>query len=50
MGKVLKIALGVVLIAAGLFSYIFWYDALWTVVKGCVGIFAILAGIICFMI
>jgi hypothetical protein len=50
MNKALKILLGIVFILAGLVSLYFWYGDLWTVFKGCVGLIAIMAGLVCFML
>ena len=41
-----KITLGIVFILLGLIALIRWWPSLWTVVKGCIGLFFILAGVI----
>jgi uncharacterized membrane protein HdeD (DUF308 family) len=41
-----KIILGIVFIVLGLVALIRWWPSLWMVIKGCVGPFLILAGII----
>jgi small-conductance mechanosensitive channel len=43
---VAKIILGIVFILLGLVALIRWWPSLWTVIKGCVGLFFILAGVI----
>ncbi|MDI6703617.1 MAG: hypothetical protein QME40_02965 [bacterium] len=50
MKKALKIILGVGLIVFGLVLAILWWKSLLVIIKGCIGIVLILAGIICFMI
>lgn len=42
----LKVILGLIFIALGVWAVIVWWPHLWTVVRGCVGLFAILAGAI----
>jgi len=42
----LKIVLGLILIGVGIWAVIGWWQALWTVFKGCIGLFLILAGAI----
>lgn len=41
-----KMVLGVAFILLGLIALIRWWPSLWTVIKGCVGLFMILAGVI----
>lgn len=41
-----KIILGIVFILLGLVALIRWWPSLWTVIKGCIGLFLILAGVI----
>jgi len=41
-----KIILGIVFILIGLVALIRWWPSLWTVIKGCIGLFFILAGVI----
>jgi hypothetical protein len=48
--KALKIALGIIFIGLGIWEIVACWDAVWTVIKGCAGIFLILAGAICFLI
>ncbi|RKY26505.1 MAG: hypothetical protein DRP61_05820 [Candidatus Omnitrophota bacterium] len=43
---VLKIALGVVLVGLGIWAIIAWWRDLLLVIKGCIGLFLILAGAI----
>ncbi len=42
----LKIVLGLILIGLGVWAIIGWWEALWTVFKGCIGLFLIFAGAI----
>jgi len=42
----LKILIGVVLIAIGLVLVIIWWPYLWGLVQGCLGLFLIMAGAI----
>lgn len=50
MGKVLKIILGAALVILGLgLVYLFRFDVL-TLIQGSLGLFLILAGLICFAI
>jgi len=44
--SLLKIILGIALIFLGLLGVIIWRYSLWTVFKGCIGLFLILAGAI----
>jgi len=41
-----KIILGIVFVLLGLWALIHWWSSLWTVIKGCIGLFFILAGVI----
>jgi hypothetical protein len=43
---VLKVIIGLVLIGLGAWAIILWWPQLLSVVKGCVGLFLILAGLI----
>ncbi|MFA5008783.1 MAG: hypothetical protein WC546_06140 [Candidatus Omnitrophota bacterium] len=43
---IVKIILGIVLILLGLVALISWWSSLLTVIKGCIGLFLILAGVI----
>lgn len=43
---VIKLILGVALIVIGLIALISWYKELFTIIKGCIGLFVILAGAI----
>ena len=43
---ILKILLGLVFIGLGLWAVIVWWQSLWIVFKGCIGLFLILAGAI----
>jgi uncharacterized membrane protein YkgB len=46
----IKMLVGIVLIVAGLWAIIGWWSSLITVLKGCVGLFLGLAGLIFFAI
>ena len=46
----LKIILGLIFVALGLGAIFIWRVDVLTVIKGCVGVFVLLAGIICFAI
>ncbi|MBI4972332.1 MAG: hypothetical protein HZA27_04355 [Candidatus Omnitrophica bacterium] len=46
MGTMLKVILGLVFLALGALALIKWWPDLLLVVKGCIGLFLILAGII----
>lgn len=48
--KALKIILGIVLVAIGIGGICLWWKDLLTVIKGCIGTFFILAGLVCFLI
>lgn len=45
-GVILKIILGIVFVLLGLLAVVGWWQDLWTVFKGCIGLFLILAGVI----
>ena len=42
----LKVVVGVVLVILGLVAVVGWWGSLWVVVKGCIGLFLIMAGAI----
>jgi hypothetical protein len=42
----IKLIIGIVLVILGLAAVIGWWSSLWVVVKGCVGLFLIMAGAI----
>jgi len=42
----MKIAIGVILVILGVWAVFGWLPYLWTVIKGCIGLFLILAGVI----
>jgi len=49
MNKYLKIILGLIIILAGVYVYVAWtgaLQALWTVVKGCIGLAVIMIGLL----
>lgn len=46
VGTVIKVILGLALLVLGVGAVIRWWQPLLTVVKGCIGLFLILAGII----
>lgn len=50
LGKIVKVLLGLVLIAAGLYSYKWWWPELLMVIKGCLGVFIALIGLVVVMI
>ncbi len=41
-----KIAIGAILVILGIWAVIGWWQYLWQVFKGCIGLFLILAGLI----
>ena len=41
-----KISIGVILVILGIWAVFGWWSFLWMVIKGCIGIFLILAGVI----
>lgn len=43
---IIKLILGMVLIILGLIALISWHEELFTIIKGCIGLFVILAGVI----
>jgi hypothetical protein len=43
---IFKVALGLVFLVLGIMAILRWLPALLTVIKGCIGLFLILAGII----
>ncbi|OPX30523.1 MAG: hypothetical protein B1H08_01405 [Candidatus Omnitrophica bacterium 4484_171] len=43
---VMKIAIGVILVILGVWAVFGWWSFLWDVIKGCIGLFLILAGVI----
>lgn len=45
-----KVILGVVFVLLGIWEIIACWDAVWTLIKGCAGIFLILAGVVCFLL
>lgn len=47
---ILKIILGLIFVALGLGAIFIWRVDVLTVIRGCVGVFVLLAGIICFAI
>jgi len=47
---VVKILIGIVLVVLGLLAIWFFKKALWTVIKGCIGPFLVLVGLIFFAI
>ena len=46
VSTILKVVLGLALIALGLWAIIGWWSSLVVVFKGCVGLFLVLAGLI----
>jgi hypothetical protein len=46
MSTILKVILGLVLLALGVLAVLRWWHPLLMIVKGCVGLFLILAGVI----
>jgi len=46
LSTVLKVILGLVFLVLGVWAVIAWWQDLLLVIKGCIGLFAILAGII----
>lgn len=49
-GKALKIILGLALAVLGVGAIYFWRWEVLTLIKGCVGVILLLAGLICFAI
>ncbi|UCD15041.1 MAG: hypothetical protein JSV34_04785 [Candidatus Omnitrophota bacterium] len=45
-----KVIVGLVLIILGILAIIRWWDSLWTVVRGCAGLFLFLAGAVTILI
>ncbi|MFA6282040.1 MAG: hypothetical protein WCY05_06050 [Candidatus Omnitrophota bacterium] len=43
---VVKIILGMIFIIFGLIALMHWWPSLWIIIKGCIGLFLILAGVI----
>ena len=53
MDKALKIIMGLLVVLAGLYSYIQWpgnLAALWTIIKGSVGLIVILIGLLLILV
>jgi hypothetical protein len=48
LSKALKIILGIIFVALGAYTIYLWWADLLMVVRGCVGLFLILAGLIAF--
>ena len=46
VSTILKVILGLAFLALGVGAIVVWKQDLWTVVKGCIGLFLILAGVI----
>jgi len=46
LGTILKVILGLVFLALGVLALLRWWSILLMVIKGCIGLFLILAGII----
>ena len=46
LGTILKVALGLVFLGLGVMAILRWWALLLIIVKGCIGLFLILAGII----
>ena len=46
----IKMVIAIILFGIGVWAIIGWWRELWTVFKGCIGLFLILAGIITFAI
>ncbi len=45
-GAIFKVILGLIFLALGVLAVVGWFGSLLTVIKGCIGLFLILAGII----
>lgn len=43
---IFKVILGLVFLVLGVWAIIGWWPQVWTMIRGCVGLFLILAGII----
>ena len=50
LGKIVKVLVGIMLIVAGVYSYRWWWPELLVVVKGCLGAFVALVGLVVVMI
>lgn len=46
LSTIFKVILGLVFLALGIWAIIVWRKDLWIVIKGCIGPFLVLAGII----
>ena len=46
MSTLLKVVLGIVFLVLGVYGVMRWWGQLLTIIKGCLGLFLILAGII----
>lgn len=46
LSAIFKVILGVVFLALGVMAVIAWRQDLWALIKGCIGLFLILAGVI----
>lgn len=45
-GTIFKVILGLVFLVLGVWAIIGWWPQVWTMIRGCIGLFLILAGII----
>ena len=50
LGKIVKVLVGLALIVGGVYSYKWWWPELLIVVKGCLGAFVALVGLVIVMI
>jgi hypothetical protein len=48
LGKVIKVLIGIILVALGAWTVYLWWADLLTLIRGGIGIFLILAGLIAF--
>lgn len=46
VSTIFKVILGLVFLGLGLLAIVGWWSHVWTVIRGCLGLFLILAGII----
>ncbi|MDD5382293.1 MAG: hypothetical protein PHH60_01375 [Candidatus Margulisbacteria bacterium] len=48
VGKIIKVILGLAFVALGAWTIYLWWGDLLTLIRGCIGLFLILAGLITF--
>ena len=50
ISTIFKVILGLVLLILGIWAIVGWWPQVWTVIRGCIGLFLVLAAIITFAI